>query len=223
MLPIAPADPETNKPTTSSHSARKWVDVLLVDHAQRLKAPLPVPVHHRLDIRVERAVHCRRGALVLWARHAAPQEAREDRADGGRVLHLFARACAGEHGDRVERERAFVDERHPVLGLAHERDVVVRHGQQPREELRKRPRRRVRDAPAQDLAVRVRIGDPPERVERCVEVRRGVSRERERGLDRGRIAVVAVHDCGNEQRVEALDRPWWITREVQLRTCISDE
>ena len=39
------------------------------------------------------------GGLVLRARHAAPQEAREDRADGGRVLHLLARVRAGEHRD----------------------------------------------------------------------------------------------------------------------------
>jgi len=33
----------------------------------------------------------------------------------------------------VERER---DERYPVLRLGHKRNVVVRHGQQPREKLR---------------------------------------------------------------------------------------
>ena len=53
----------------------------------------------------------------------------------------------------------------------------------------------VRDAPAQDVAVRVRVGDPPARVERCVEVRGRLPRERDRSLDRRRVAI---HDCGNE-------------------------
>ena len=38
------------------------------------------------------------------------------------------------------------------------------------------PRRRVRDAPAQDLAVRIRVGDLPECAERCIEVHRGLPR-----------------------------------------------
>ena len=37
--------------------------------------------------------------VSLRARRAAPQEAREDHADSGRVLHLLACVRAGEHGD----------------------------------------------------------------------------------------------------------------------------
>ena len=80
----------------------------------------------------------------------------------------------------------------------------IRHGQQPREELRERPCGRVWDAPAQDLAVRLRVGDLPECIECCIEVCGGLPRERGRCLDRRRVAI---HDCGNEQRVARLNRP----------------
>ena len=92
----------------------------------------------------------------------------------------------------------------------------------PCEELRKQQCRRVRDALAQDLAVRVRVGDLPERVERCVEVHRGLPRERGRSLDLRWVAVFAIHDCGNEQRVKVLDHPWRVAQGVRLGTRISE-
>ena len=43
------------------------------------------------------------------------------------------------------------------------------------------------------LAVHVRVGDPPKRVERCVEVRGGLPRERDRSLDRlSMIAAMSI-------------------------------
>ena len=53
-------------------------------------------------------------------------------------------------------------------------------GSKPCEELPERPRRRLQDAPAQDLAVPVWVGNSPERVERCVEVRGKLTRDQER-------------------------------------------
>jgi hypothetical protein len=44
MLPIAPANPEANNPPTDSHSTCKGVDILLIDHAQHLKALLPISI-----------------------------------------------------------------------------------------------------------------------------------------------------------------------------------